>query len=168
MTKYSVSPRLGNYRAFMTLAILAMLIVTCVPISFAADNDEKVKVAVDRAEWNLRIAEKQYDRGLFKEAELTLVQIKPFVSKLSLSEQGKYNSLDRKVRDALGERRNVLATMKLSDDLAAQGQYQQAIEELNSIRKSKSLTDAEREYVDSNIENLRNEYNLTKKQPDYS
>ena len=154
MTKNSVSPRFGTYKAFMALTLMVMFIVTCVSISFAADNED-IEVVAERAGWNLRIAEKQYDRGLYKEAEMTLVQIKPYVSKLSLANQGKFNSLNDKIHSALGQRRDVLATLKLADDLSAQGQYSQAIEELNSIRNSKALTDAEKQYVDSNIASLR-------------
>ncbi len=72
-----------------------------------------------RAKWNLKIATNQFQRELYKEAELTLVQVTPHLTALSAADREKYAKLNKDVQNSLQEKRNIIATLKLSDDLAA-------------------------------------------------
>ncbi len=75
--------------------------------------------------------------------------------------QKKYTQLNVNVQSSLQERRNVLAAIKLSNDLATKGQYVEATEELLTIVNSSALSDAERSFVAVNIENLKAQVDKT-------
>ena len=160
MIKYLGLSKPRNCRTVLLTAVIFALtasIFFCVPAT-AADKDQAV---LHRAQWNLRIAAKQFEKGLCKEAELTLVQVKGGFDKLSSVDQEKYTQLNEKVQGSLQERYNVLAAIKLSDDLAAKGEYSQATEELVAIVNSGALSKAERSFVAVNIENLKARINNT-------
>ena len=146
MIKYFGSPRPRSCRTVLLAAVIfALTVLTFLSVpATAADKDQAVR---QRAQWNLRIAANQFEKGLCKEAELTLVQVQVGFDKLSSDDQKKYTQLNANVQSSLQERRNVLAAIKLSNDLATKGQYVEATEELLTIVNSSALSDAERSFV---------------------
>jgi len=157
------SPRFLSLKGIVIVSFL--LATLALNFNAFAQPDSKAQAMQQKAQWNMNIASEQYQRGSYKEAELTLLDtIDEYARYLDSSEQNKLNKLLVKVRTSLAEREKIARNRKAGDQLAANSQYGEAIATLNEIKNSRFLTEPERKIVLTNIKDLEKKYSDYKKE----
>jgi tetratricopeptide (TPR) repeat protein len=143
-----VSPK--RFTLITTLSVAAVLFIglsAFVAPLFAQPVDEQDAMQ-QKAKWNMQIASEQYQRHLYKEAELTLLVVqKEYGSSLSAEDSKKLQDQLSQVRIALSAREDIASRFQASDNFAAEKKYSQAIAELEAIEDSKFLRESERAQV---------------------
>ncbi|MHC4721209.1 MAG: hypothetical protein ACYS6I_00725, partial [Planctomycetota bacterium] len=101
-----------------------------------------------RVQWNLAIAEDQYQRGLYKETQQTLLKTQSeYDAYMTSEDRNKVGELLVQARMALGEREKIAGYLQASDELAANSQYLEAKSRLEAIKDNHFLTPDERQQV---------------------
>jgi hypothetical protein len=142
-----VSPKRFTLRTLSILAVFFFCLSSLVAPLFAQPVD-KQEAMRQKAKWNMQIASEQYQRHLYKEAELTLLVVqKEYGSYLDADDSKKHKDLLSQVRIALTEREEIARQFQASDNFAAEKQYPRAIAALEAIKDSKFLRESEREQL---------------------
>lgn len=143
-------------RKFYWAAILVfVLVVPFVSKISAAEADpnsepndvDKPKVAKAVADQWLAVAVKQYQKGLYRQAEESLLQACEYKQYLPDAERRKIEDLLGKTRAAAAERALVSDAILSADDLIGKGRIDEAKMQLEQIRSRASLTDSERKLI---------------------
>ncbi len=123
-----------------------------------AQPASKQEAMRQRVQWNIAIAEDQYQRGLYKETEQTLLKTQSeYDAYMSSQDREKVGGLLAQVRLALAEREKIAGYLQASDELAANRQYLEAKSRLEAIKDNHFLTPDERRQVAAAIKRLDRE-----------
>jgi len=120
-----------------------------------AQPASKQEAMRQRAQRNIAIAEEQYQRGLYKETEQTLLKTQSqHDAYMNSQDRRKVDELLAQVRLALTEREKIAAYLQASDELGANRQYLEAKSRLEVIKDNHFLTAGERKQVAAAIKKL--------------
>ena len=144
MTRTASSPGLN---LITSLVILTVCFGVCsIPSHVAGQPDTRQESMQLRGQYQLKIAAQQLDRGLFKEAEVMLDEIRgTYLEYLSDADKQELERLTARTAAALKAREEILAELRSSDQLAADGDHAGAIAKLQVIKDSPYLRDFERQ-----------------------
>ncbi|MBN1456927.1 MAG: hypothetical protein JW912_03650, partial [Sedimentisphaerales bacterium] len=110
---------------------------------------------VQKAQWTLRIAEEQFQRGLYNEAEYSLTKIqREYAGVMSDEDLQTTSDLQLRVQTALSERARVATLLSQSDEFAANQQYDLARSRLLEALNSNFLTSTEREQINLIVKDI--------------
>ena len=130
----------------LSLLLVSFCFVSTSPI-FAQPSSRRDAMR-QKAQWNMRIATEQYQRGLYKEAEYSLLRIEDdYSSFMTTEDQELLSERLMQVKTALSEREKIAEYLGASDEFIANNQFSEAKSRLESILQSRFLTDAERSQV---------------------
>ena len=153
----------------MLFVTALMISVSGISLTYAlADGLSRQESARIKAYHLMSIAEEQMKRGLNKEAEISLLEIKEIDSEyLTAEDIAKVDELLKRSRGGMTERQSVLNVLAESDDLVSAGQYAKAKALLEGVKDSDALSSAERKEVANKIKGIdrdlkENQYEMTK------
>jgi len=137
------SPKLLCINSLIVILIVSSLTPICL-----GQADSKQQAMIQKAQWTLRIAEEQFQRGLYSEAEHSLAKIqREYAGVMSEEDLQTASDLRLRVQTALSERARVATLLSQSDEYAANQQYDLARSRLQEALNSNYLTKAEREQI---------------------
>ncbi len=150
-----MSKVLKSRKSLFTISLTAVLVISFLTSICFAQVESKTQAMRQKAAWTMRIASEQYHRGLYKEAEYSLVKIENAYSSYMTSEDVELVSeLLMKVRLALSERVKVADFLRQSDEYSVSGQYLEARSSLETALASRFLSEAEREQINTILSDL--------------
>ncbi len=152
MIRKVISPRLHTLGIMSCLVAIFCVFAVC---SGADTQSDKRQSMQGKARMDLRIANEQFSRGLYRDAEVTLLGIAEKYSEYLVdSDKKQFQQLSTKVQQAVAAREQIAARLLESDKLVKQGQYAQAMVMLEGIEGSKYLRKTERDQVLVSIRGL--------------
>jgi len=154
VTRTALSPGAPFFHA---LAILTICFGVCmIPSHVAGQPDTEQQAIRQRVMYQLQIAANWLDRGEYKKAEVTLGEIrKAYLEVMTEVEKQRLEELTTQTTTALQAREQILTQLKVSDQLAADGDYAGAIAALEKIQASPYLKEFEKQQVASSIAQLK-------------
>jgi len=148
-------------QSFGTIALrviwIFILLVTTAQVTVApADLNEPDKQQVIRQlaqDW-LQVGTKQYERGLYKQAEQSLQYAMDYQESLSAAERGQVKDLLEKIRSSVTEKNQIQENIQAADELVKQGELVKAHALLKEIQNKKSLTKEQQEIIAKSLKNI--------------
>ena len=138
------------------LMLIAVLFVLVLPGSGNTAQLTKNQSIRQKVLMSMKIAKEQYNRRLYKVAEITLGKInEQHINYLSNAERKNLEAITKNIGVALAERGKISRILTASDHLAEQNQFAQAIERLEMIKNSKFLSKSESKQINNEIAYLQ-------------
>ena len=109
------------------LIALLILLITATVTPLVAQDSQKQKIVQQVAQKWIQIGTEQFERGMYKAAEQSLLRALDYKEYLSAEENRKIQSLLDKINNADGQREQALAQLNRANELAANGQTPQAL-----------------------------------------
>jgi len=145
-------------KAFLSALVLALPLLWA-QVSKAgssqSDEAEKQKVLRKVAQDWIRVGTKQYERGLYKQAEQSFFQAVEYQQHLTMAEREQLSNLMEKTYKAELEREHILEQIKAANKLAERGRPGKAKSELEKLKDSEFLTETERHEVTETFSELK-------------
>ena len=128
---------------------ILFLLVFCSSIALAqpASEEEAKKVKIDSF---IRVAQEQIRRGFYQQAQVQLVDLQnsaDYSTYISPKQSQTIADLLDKIERAVRERKRISQMLQMSDELAADGNYRQAIQALEQIMDSEYATAQEKQMI---------------------
>ena len=127
----------------------------------AADDADKQKVVRPVALKWIQIGSEQYDRGLFKAAEQSLLRANDYQEYLSSAEREKLNKLLEKTHTAVVQRDKILQNIQTADKLIKQNKPAEAKAVLEAISGDSLLTKDEQKLIAERLQTIDNQLKAT-------
>jgi len=136
--------------------IFILMVTTAQVTAAPADSNEPDKQQVIRQlaqDW-MQIATKQYERGLYKQAEQSLQCAMDYQESLNAAERKRAKELLEKIRSSATERNQIQENIQAADELVSQGEPVKAQAILKEIQDKKSLTKEQQEIIAKSLKNI--------------
>ncbi len=136
--------------------IFILMVITTQVAAAPADSNEPDKQQVLRQlaqDW-LQIGTKQYERGLYKQAEQSLQCAMDYQESLNAAERKRAKELLEKIRSSATERNQIQENIQAADELVGQGELVKAQAILKEIQDKKSLTKEQQEIIAKSLKNI--------------
>lgn len=138
----------GRKSVISAAALLLLFTVSASQVAFcASQNSETQKIARQVAQKWMQIATEQYERGMFKASEQSLLRAQDYRGHLSAAEQEKLSKLVEKTHNAVVQRDKILQSLQSSDKLMKQNKPAEAKALLEAISGSEFVTKDEQRII---------------------
>ena len=169
-SRYNKAARkFSRLNMFIQKTLLALVIVCYVFTPFAtpvfAQAESKQKAMQQKADWTMGIALEQYQRGLYKEAEYSLLKVQDeYAAYMNQDDLEKLSERLKQVRAALSERGKIASYLQASDEFSGNQQFSEAKSRLQEVMGSEFLSNGERKQIEIIIKDLDQKIALQQKQ----
>jgi hypothetical protein len=149
-------------RAFMILAVALVVASVCVVVRADVESLDKDKIISQVAENWIAVAQKQYKKSMYAQAQKSLIRARQYYQYLSPKQKDNIDELIDKIRNAILQKKQQLEQINIADELAHRGQLLEAKAHLEQLGKSKLLNDAERQKVAADLRRINTQFDIRK------
>ncbi len=160
-------PKISFKNCFKNPVIISLIVLitlsVAIPVIADSASGDKKQVAKKVADRWIKVGTAQYKRGMYKEAEKSLLRAKDYKTYLSDQELQKLNNLISKLRNAMQEGVRIEEHLKKAEQLIDQEEYIKAKAHLEKIKGSEYLTPENKTAVNNSIQLVRSKLDTKKK-----
>ena len=147
---------------FVSVLLLATVLAGVAPAQVSEADKQKIVRQVAQ-KW-IQVGTEQYGRGFFKAAQQSLLRAQEYQGYLTATEREKLTELLEKTDIAVLQRERILEHIQTADKQVEQGQLIKAKANLEKVKDSDFLTEAERQLITEGVKKIDNQLEGQKKE----
>ena len=151
-TLLNLSKSFGTKGLLITVFVLVCAGTLFMPLSLAQEGQaERQKIVQQIAEKWIQVGMEQYERGLYKASEQSLIRAKDYEDHMPADQKKRLNEMLVQAQTAVAEVQRIEIGIANAETLMAQGRNAEARNILEGIRDSRYLTEQQNAFVEESL-----------------